>query len=193
MPNLILKVPHYWQDGPNCWWYVHKMIHDYHLDKNDWLTAFSAAPPGALPFAEIERVLGGLGYTRLTPPEFNKRTTTANVMDLLRNHGPLFIPCYETFSFKAGHALVLSSVVENKDGKFETKAEPWGPGELVVLLDPAAKTGALGSEVIWPLDYLKLLLGVVGRIEHDTQTPFYYSQSDRRKYIAEGPLLGGNK
>lgn len=177
MPKFTLKVPHYHQDGPNCWWYVHRMILDYHRNSEDWLTAFAEAPNRGLPFETIESVLGDLHYKRLKPSEFNLDTKTTDVVRILSERGPLFIPCCETFHWRAGHALVLCGVVENKGQEFPDK-------ELIVFLDPAAKDKKDGGKIKWPFDFAIILMDLQ---KNSNQTPFYYDGPERRSIVSRGP------
>jgi hypothetical protein len=69
MPNLLLKVPHYTQQGPTCWWYVYWMIRDYHLDKEDpkgpEIAAQQRGRGQGLAIAELNMALSALGCKKL--------------------------------------------------------------------------------------------------------------------------------
>ena len=175
MPDFNLQVPHYHQDGPNCWWYVHRMIHDYHTISNfsgGWLNAWTSAPMEGLPVTTVRPVLEGLGYKPLVSPEFDRKTTCAQVIDILQRKGPLFVPCYKQFNdWKTGHAIVLKGIVNNTTDKWKQDEQ------LVVLLDPAAPDKKHGGRIYWPLDYVKILLDMT---EDESHTLFWYAGLDQR-------------
>ena len=182
MPDFNLQVAHYHQDGPNCWWYVHRMIHDYHTTSGIGLAkvigalgAVAEAPMVGLPVDQVPTVLGQHHYKQLSGAEFDMKTTYEDVIVLLRSKGPLYITCYNTFDWPAGHALVLKGVVDNN--KPEGLAAFPDDKQLVVLLDPAAKDKKSGGSLNWPLDYVKLLLDLP---KNESHTPFWYDGENRR-------------
>ena len=104
---------------------------------------------------ELNMSLSALGCKKLERGEFDVSTTPEQIEVLLRQYGPLFIPCVQTFPpFTAGHMLALVGVVPNH---FKMK---WPRDEhLVVLNDPAGASKKDKGQIAWPLDYVKVLMG----------------------------------